>query len=213
MRTSEELTDRLGEERIWRLKEITAVSTLASRGNLPAVEAEFYCRAGAAIFYAHWEGYVKRAATYYLKFLSMQRLSISEMQDFVLCLYMRQKLGSAGQIRSDQLIELSNKLRDDQDYRPKIQWKDRVFTESNLSSSVLRKICDQLGFDYTNIFSSQEDSIDSLILKHRNAIAHGDKGEVDVNTLQLMATSVTALITSFRDAIENAATLRSFKKA
>jgi hypothetical protein len=180
MRTAEELSDRLSEERIWRVKEITAVSSLASRRNLPLVETEFYCRAGSALFYAHWEGFVKRSATHYLKYVAFQRIKIAEMSDFVMCLFMRQSLGLVG-----------------------VNWKNVIDTEFNLSSKALNRITAQLGLDYS-LFATKAVIIDGLVVKHRNAIAHGEKGEVDLNMLNEIAEQVIGLITLFRDMIENA---------
>ncbi len=203
MRTAEELTDKLSEERIWRVKEITAVSNLASRRNLPTVEVEFYCRAGSALFYAHWEGFVKRAAVCYLKYVAFQRIKISEMSDFVMCLYMQQSLGAGATLSRAQLLRVSHQLQSDGGFRPKLNWKNIVETDSNLSSSVLRRIMAQLGLDYS-LFVTKAMMIDSIIVKHRNAIAHGEKGEVDLDTLHEIGSQVIGLITLFRDLIENA---------
>lgn len=203
MRTAEELSDRLSDERIWRVKEITAVSNLASRRNLSPVETEFYCRAGSALFYAHWEGFVKRSATHYLKYLSFQRVKIGEMSDFVMCLFMRQSLGSVGISTSAQLLKVSQQLQFQQQFRPKLNWKNVIETEFNLSSKVLNRIAGQLGLDYS-LFATKAVIIDGLVLKHRNAIAHGEKGEVDLNMLNDIGEQVISLITLFRDLIENA---------
>lgn len=203
MHNAEELSDRLSEERIWRVKEITVVSGLAGRRNLSPVETEFYCRAGAALFYAHWEGFVKRAATHYLKYVAFQRIKIAEMSDFVMCLFMRQSLGTVGPSTSAQLLKISQQLQTHQEFRPKLNWKNVIETDSNLSSKVLSRISTQLGLDYS-LFATKAIIIDSLVVKHRNAIAHGEKGEVDLNILGDIAEQVIGLITLFRDVIENA---------
>lgn len=203
MRTAEELTDKLSEERIWRLKEITVVTNLASRRSLPVVEVEFYCRAGSALFYAHWEGFVKRAAVYYLKYVAFQRIKISEMSDFVICLFMRQSLGAGATLLPAHLLRVSRQLKSDDGFRPKLNWKNIIETESNLSSDVLKRIMAQLGLDYS-LFAAKAMMIDSVIVKHRNAIAHGEKGEVDLDMLHEIGFQVIGLITLFRDLIENA---------
>lgn len=67
-RSLEELSDALSADRAWRLKEISSVLKLAQDPKLGVVEGEFYCRGGAALFYAHWEGFIKRAATTFLQY-------------------------------------------------------------------------------------------------------------------------------------------------
>lgn len=212
MRTAEELSDRLSEERIWRVKEITAVSNLAGRRNLPPVEVEFYCRAGSALFYAHWEGFVKRAATYYLKYVAFQRVKVSEMSDFVMCLFMRQSLELSGVHSTAQLLKIGHQLQSQQDFRPKLNWKNVIKAEDNLSSNVLKRIMVQLGLDHSQ-FTTKSMMIDSIILKHRNAIAHGEKGEVDIDILREIGTQVIGMIALFRDLIENAVITKAHMKS
>jgi len=211
MRTAEELTDKLSEERIWRVKEISTVSNLASRSRMSPVETDFYCRAGSALFYAHWEGFVKRAATHYLKYISYQRISLDEMADFVMCLYMRQNLGEANSSSPAQIIKVTQQLQDSARYNPKLNWKNVIDTQSNLSSNVLKKIMLQLGFDYS-FYATRAAIIDGKIVKHRNAVAHGEKGEVDLAILQEIGFEVISLITLFKDLIENSVTLKSYRK-
>jgi hypothetical protein len=211
MRTTEELIDKLSEERIWRIKEITTVTSLAFRQNLKPVEVEFYCRAGTALMYAHWEGFVKRAAVYYLKHVAYQRMQISEMADFVLALYMNQSIRGEGQTSAAQISALGERLLRNQEYKPKLKWDDVISTNSNLSSSALRKILGQIGLDH-KLFELKFKVIDGTIVKHRNAIAHGEKGDVDLSTLEQISAEVVSLISLFRDMLENAAVLKSYRR-
>lgn len=206
MRSAEDLIDRISEERIWRVKEIIIVTGLSSRRGISPIETEFYCRAGATLFYAHWEGFVKRAATYYVRHISMQRIKICEMADFVLEIYMAQILRkSDARVKSD----LGKRLIFRNEERPKLDWKNVVATDSNLSSVVFRRIIDQLGLD-ANTLAVRDKKIDHLILKTRNEISHGEKGTIDVKMLEELSQETRALISTFGDAIENAAVLRSY---
>jgi hypothetical protein len=210
MRSTEELFDKLAEERVWRIKEISAIKNLAQSKAGSPVEEDFYCRAAATLFYAHWEGFVKRAATYYLKYISFQRLQLDEMADFVACLYVRQFLPTAD-LPPEKIIQFKNRFENEPNFRPKLQWKNLVHTGSNLSSKILSRIIELLGLDY-RLYEPKANFIDLKILANRNAIAHGDKGDILIADVENLADEVTGLITLFRDQIENAVTLRAYKR-
>jgi len=210
MRRVEELSDHLARERIWRVREIRALVALASRSGLSLQEKEIYCRAGVTLMYAHWEGFVKRASAHYLKHIAFQRMRLDEMADFVLVLYVAQAMSKAGDRVS--AAKMADSLLRKQDFRPKLGWKKVISTESNLSSSVLSSIITVIGLD-ASLFETKYKFLDSILLKERNAIAHGEKGDIEVRDLEEMSTNVVALLTTFRDAIENCAQLRSYVRS
>lgn len=209
MRRVEELSDHLARERIWRVREIRALVALSSRNGLSIQEKEIYCRAGVALMYAHWEGFVKRASVHYLKHIAFQRMRLDEMADFVLVLYVAQAMSRNGDRLS--AAKMADSLLRKQDFRPKLSWKNVISTESNLSSSVLLSIVTVLGID-SSLFETKYKFLDSVLLKERNAVAHGEKGDIEVQDLESMSTNVIALLTTFRDTIENCAQLRSYAR-
>ena len=148
MRSLEELSDALARERGWRLKEISSVLKLSRSHNLGAIEKEFYCRGGAALFYAHWEGYVKRAAKNYLAYIAFQRPKISEMADFLIVQFLQQRIGTLSE--AGKVLEVANLMLRHPDGAPKLNFKKGVDTESNLSSTVLLKILLTLGIPSAN---------------------------------------------------------------
>jgi hypothetical protein len=210
MRHVEELSDHLARERIWRVREIRALVALASRSALSTQEKEIYCRADVTLMYAHWEGFVKRASVHYLKHISFQRIRLDEMADFVLTIYVNQSVSRSGDRLS--AAKMANILIRQHGLRPKLGWKKVISTESNLSSVVLSSIITVLGLE-KSLFETKYKFLDSTLLKERNAIAHGEKGDLDVQDLEEMSIHVIALLTTFRDAIENCAVLRSYVRS
>jgi hypothetical protein len=91
-----------------------------------------------------------------------------------------------------------------------IPYKDSVNTESNLSSKVLRNILAILGLDYS-VYSTKEKLIDEKLVWSRNSIAHGEYLMVDVATYLELHEQIFALMTTLRNQIDNAATLRQYR--
>src|ERR1700691_4746285 len=69
IRTVTQLQEALDTEMGWGIKEISAfkLATKTDEGNRKA-----YVRAGVALVYAHWEGFIKSASEAYLNFVDNQ---------------------------------------------------------------------------------------------------------------------------------------------
>ena len=206
-RSIEELSDALSRDRVWRLKEISSVLKLAQVPKLGIVESEFYCRGGAALFYAHWEGFIKRAATTFLQYVAYQRPALQEMADFLLCSFVQERIADLAQ--RDRVLEVAGMLLRSSATKPKMNYKGVIDTESNLPSNVFRRILEQVGVPVDE-FETRLRAIDSKILANRHPIAHGAKGDVDIETLVEIGTLVIELSAAFKDALENAAVQKSY---
>lgn len=206
MRSLEELSDALSADRGWRLKEISSVVKLAHSAKGP-VESAFYCRGGAALFYAHWEGYAKRAAQAYLTYIAYQRPALNEMADFLLVKVVQEKLPRSSE--RDAALKLAKLFLSHPNQKPKLSFKNAIDTESNLSSKVLIKILNQIGVPLTN-FETRLNAIDTKLLAVRNPIAHGAKGEVGIDDLSAAGDLVIGLCGLLKDEIENAALHKSY---
>lgn len=53
--------------------------------------------------------------------------------------------------------------------------EDIINTKHNLSSKVLKNICDIVGIVYNNAMQARATYIDAILLKHRNSIGHAGK--------------------------------------
>lgn len=196
-----ELEICLSEHRAWRVKEISSVKKLASQNGRSVVETEFYCRAGVALFYSHWEGFVKRAAEEYLKYLSVQKIEFSKMADFLAENVLIDKINKKpARECSEEILKL---FLTDQKSKPFIGYKNVIDTESNLSSRVFLKILKSVGISPER-FETKLKIIDS-ILGNRNPIVHGAKGDVDVDKLISIGDFVIELTALFKEEIENSA--------
>lgn len=89
---------------------------------------------------------------------------------------------------------------------------DLVSTRANLSFDVFRDICLICCVPFRP-FEEKSTFIDILLLKRRNAIAHGEDTFIDITDLDELTTETVALMRTFGDALENQVVLQGYKVA
>src|SRR5229473_3553693 len=97
IRTVEQLFDQLSDELAWRKKELATLKSLVEHRTLSNERRTVLLRAGVALLYAHWEGFVKAASRAYLEFVSFQRLRHQDLAPNFLALSASKLFRSAGQ--------------------------------------------------------------------------------------------------------------------
>lgn len=86
---------------------------------------------------------------------------------------------------------------------------DLVNTKSNLNSEVLREIC--LICEIPNDdFETHENFIDAILLKRRNAIAHGEDTFVAKDDLDDLADRTIRLMRMFGESLDNKVQLKGY---
>ncbi len=87
---------------------------------------------------------------------------------------------------------------------------DLVNTRSNLSFDVFSDICLICGLSIDS-YQDEQTFIDVMLLKRRNAIAHGEDTFVSVEDLVELVDKTINLMRSFGDALENRIYLKGYK--
>lgn len=212
MKTKDELLQKIDDDLIWRRRELTDFRIAVQDAGQNQGRRSALLRAGVALLYAHWEGFVKRCGTYYLEFVANQRKKASELRINFIAIKLKSRLVEASKSRkpsaSAELVEFfCNKLGD----RLRIPYKGMIDTESNLSSSVLREIVWTLGLDMAP-YETKCHFIDSSLVGRRNHIAHGDLLDIDVDEYLELHDEVMVLIDTFRNQLQNAAVSDGFMR-
>jgi hypothetical protein len=86
-----------------------------------------------------------------------------------------------------------------------------IDTKSNLNTDVIEDLCIICGFDY-KFFDSERLFIDLVLLKKRNAIAHGQNDGIGFNEVDNIVDKTLALMTQFKTLIENKIYTKSYLK-
>lgn len=214
--TAEQLVDAVDQDRVWRIREISALKSIANSNTRPLSERLAVSRAGVAIAYSHWEGFVKRSADRYLEHVSLQRKSLDQLTGNFQVLYFRKLLSQpAGmsQFKSEQLA--IQKIYQDRAIAPRLPYKDICHTFGNLGSSTFAVILEILGLEPT-CYDLEMDYLDKQIVKRRNLIAHGSSkmentlASVDTETFLEVSDRAVGLISTFGSQVQNAAVERSY---
>ena len=213
IRTRENLIDKIAADHVWRIREISDLKTLIETPSLSPQRKKVLCRAGIALLYAHWEGFVKKTGSYFLEYVSFQRLPVSDLKSNFITLMMKKNIDEATKSKKYSVFDkFTDFLITKQAIRSKVPFKNIVNTESNLSTTVLKEITWCLGIKY-DLFEPKEKLIDLKLVGRRNHVAHGE--DIPVNAVDFieMAEEVIALMNTFRNLVENSAVTGDYKRA
>jgi len=185
---------------------MSAIRALIRRNSNLAERA--ILRAAVPIAYAHWEGFVKVAATGYVEYVKGHRLPIAKLQTNFAALALRKTILDCGKRPSlhNSLFErLRGELRDIGDLPP-----DAVDAQDNLRADVFREIVALIGLNYAR-YATKDTFIDRRVCDIRNEIAHGGLRPVTSSEFDDIHDGVVELMDMFHDDVVNAAQAGTFR--
>ncbi len=212
IRTIDNFTSKVADQLAWRRKELTELKALVEGSGDNHVRQSMLIRAGVALLYAHWEGFVKGTGAYLLEFVSEQRLTHAELQPNFISVILRKRLNIAKQSKKVSTTgEMVDFFCTKMQSRANIPSKDVIDTNSNLSSSVLSEILWTLGLD-EKPYVTKKLILDERLVKKRNSIAHGQSLNISLEDYLSLHTEVLALIDEFRNQLENACVEKKYMR-
>lgn len=212
MKSKEELLNKIDADLIWRRRELFDLRVTIENSTDNASRRSALLRAGVALLYAHWEGFVKRSGTYYLEFVAHQGKKALELKANFIAIKLKAHLNEASKSsKPSATTELVNFFCSKLEDKLKIPHKGIIDTRSNLSSSVLREIIWMLGLDMSP-YETKCQLIDSSLVNRRNHIAHGDSLDISISDYLELHNEVVWLLDTFRNQLENAAITDGFMR-
>jgi hypothetical protein len=210
--TEFDLSAQLVEDRTWRIKELSDLQNAILRSD--AIAQSVLLRALVAICYAHWEGYVRFAARKYLEHVALRKLSLSTLTpQFLKNVFLPRMATFVGSKPSVlERCAFIDEVLGAKEKRYSHVNLDLINTNSNLNFATFSDICTVCGVAIPP-FASKSDFIDVILLKRRNAIAHGEETFVAIADVQMLLENTIELIRSFGDALENQAVLKAYRLA
>ena len=195
-KSKSDLLDYFDEELAWRSKEIIDIKSILQT-NQASILSRVLSKACILIAYSHWEGFVKSSTCAYwayLKFISYPRenLSYNTLASLI--------LQSGGHSALSDKIHEMRKIISDPKHKIKFNIERLVDTQSNLNSDVLDTIMLNLGDD-SSLFTTKRLFIDGVLLKNRNAFAHGEQRYVECDKAIEIASMALDLIKLYNNAI------------
>lgn len=211
LRTADELLMHLDHEMAWRIKELHQFKSAVESSEGRNIDA--HIRAGVAMLYAHWEGFIKGAANAYVNYLSHRADLSRDLQPCFVALSMKSNLAIANaSSKSAAAVIVVEHLLSDLDNPVRLPKSNAINAESNLSSGVFLNITGWIGIDPAP-YSTRFTLIDRTLLESRNNIAHGEYIVIDRSRFESLSVEVLEMLRWFKTDIENAVVSKSFLRA
>jgi MAE_28990/MAE_18760-like HEPN len=209
--TSEEFSNFLDSEIVWRKKELALLKSMVSLYNSKP-QQDAVVRGAIALLYAHWEGFIKNSACGYIGYLSLRRLSYKYLTSNFIAIRLKPLLGDVTSFnkysKRKEIVDFIQLGLSEYCVLP----ADVINTQSNLSSGVFKEIVTMLGLDYSP-YETKEKLIDEKLVHNRNNIAHGRYLTMQMQDYFELETEILLLMDVFKDQISNAAALKSYIKS
>lgn len=208
--TESDLSDAFDRDLIWRRKELSDLKLAIRKAD--SISKSALLKSLVAMSYAHWEGFVKMAASKYFEHLTIRKMPFAdfERQFYINSMLARLDSISSSRIGIKQKCELIGHILENQESRFTYVNDGLVNTKSNLNSEVVSEICLICGVTDAP-FIREKDFIDVLLLKRRNAIAHGQAEDVQEGAMDDFVAKVLSLMSNFRDLLENKVCTKSYR--
>lgn len=208
--TAANFSAQITEDRNWRIKEISDLKSAIMRGDEGM--RKVLLRALVAICYAHWEGYVRFSAKKYLEHVALRRFQFRNLDRQFFRNYFLPRLATLSTSKASiaERCALVDEILNASDRRFSKVNDDLINTKANLNFEVFTDICIVCGVS-KEPFADKATFINVVLLKRRNAIAHGEDTLVALNDLDTIASDTIGLIRAFGDVLENRVVLQTYK--
>lgn len=208
--TEADFSAQITDDRNWRIKEISDLKSAIRRGDDGLQRV--LLRALVAICYAHWEGYVRFSARKYLEHVALRRFQYRDLDRQFFRNYFLPRLAALSTSKTSitERCALVDEILSTSDRRFSQVNDDLINTKANLNFEVFIDICLVCGVGVES-FAEKSTFIDVVLLKRRNAIAHGEDTMVALADLDVIAEDTVGLMRAFGDALENRVVLQTYK--
>lgn len=210
--TVEELQDILDEDLSWRKKELIDIKRLVNSDDR---NKDFFIRAGIALLSAHFEGFIRNAAKYYVIFVSCQKIPIKDIKNNFISLKLKKKIIECGLTEKCSIhTTLFDKLDQIKSgyFGMKFSEGYRIIeTNSNPTSKVFEEIVKSIGLSFF-LFDIKKKYIDYNMLSKRHEIVHGEKTILDKEDFIETYMQIMDTIESFKKIIIEAAEGKEYLK-
>lgn len=220
IRTLDLLYTSIESEYSWRITELSNFrsSVLSSKSKAQ----EGLIRAGVALLYAHWEGFVKKISDFYYEFVTHQNCTMSELNDCFVSIALRSKIESL--LESKKLVLhniLVREIMEKQDKKVKFSSSSPIKT-SNLKYEIFEDVCIMVGIEMSEFHERVskrgydrdiKKTIDIDLVDRRNSIAHGNYLSINEKEYkELYNVVVNGLLYTFKESLMDVAQNKLFKR-
>jgi hypothetical protein len=207
-----DFSTQITQDRAWRLREISDMKSAIIRADDSL--RRVLLRALITICYAHWEGYVRLAARKYLEHVALRKFQYGSLDRQFLRNYFLPRLAALSGAKTNiaDRCALVDEILGSSERRFAQVNEELINTKANLNFSVFTDICQVCGVPIQS-FTDKATFVDIILLKRRNAIAHGEDTFVGIEDIDELTNETMAIMRAFGDALENHVYLKDYKVA
>jgi len=200
--TSADLADQLDADLTWRMRELSDLKTAIARSQRNAQLV--LLRSLVTMIYAHWEGHVRFCASKYFEYITLRkhRYDQLEKQLYINSFLSRLDAFYSRRVGIDDRCQLISDVLDSSQRRFSRINPSLIDTRSNLNSKILKDLCKICSVDFT-FFERKTTFIDTILLKRRNSIAHGEEAYIESDEMNALVQEGVGLMRAFKDSLQN----------
>lgn len=217
IKSLEKLEDQIDRDFAWRKMELAQINlAIKNPKNSMGINRKTLVRSGITLLYAHWEGFIRNIANYYIVYICHQRIRHKYLKENFITfkLYHELKMvrnSPKKSVHTALIKEIAN-IKNQEFF---IKYSDKkgerfINTESNLNYELFCEILESLGFE--NKFTTKEKYIDNVLLSYRHEIAHGEFDRKDQYDFEDIYTNILSIMEEFKSQIISAASQKEYLK-
>jgi MAE_28990/MAE_18760-like HEPN len=216
------LYDCIEKEYQWRIIELSSFrsAVLTATGNAQ----KGMIRAGIALLYAHWEGFIKKCADLYYAFVSFQNCKINQLSDCFVSIALRSEIDRLQNTK--KLLIHTEIIKIFFENQNKIAYFSATspIRTSNLKYDVFEDVCIMIGIDIAQLEEQYkqkrrfdrniEKTINEDLVNKRNFIAHGDYLPItEKEYKELYDVIINGLLYVFKEKVMDAAQNKKYLRS
>lgn len=209
IKTIEKLQDHLDKDLAWRKKELINLRLWVHQ-----TQNLMYCRMGLVMLSAHFEGFIRSAANYYVVYVSYQKVPLKQINTNFVAIFFRSILEKDKETKKissykKKLDEIIKAYSESEFFVKYTEDAPIIKTESNPTSTVFREILTSIGLPYTS-YETKNNFIDGDLLSNRHAIAHGERTKISCEEFYTTFDTILEIMETFKSQIIQAALENSY---
>lgn len=215
IRSIEKLEEKIDKDFSWRKLELLQLKMAIEKNNA-ALSKKTLVRSGIALLCAHWEGFIRSVANYYVVYVCNQKIKFKYLKENFVAFKLKRdviNLGSSPKntVHTKFILRLES-IKEEVFY---IKYDDRPFnriinTNSNLNFELFDEIIKSIGLE--NIYETKKNYIDNEMLKYRHEIVHGENYKDTEYNFNEVYNQVLSIMESFKSQVIEAAEIKGYLK-
>ncbi len=164
----------------WRKKELINVRQLIHSTQNPT-----FSRIGIALLSAHFEGFIRQIANYYVIYIASQNIKLTDLCTNFVAIHSGAIFGKCGESCKVTVVKeaIDHFLGNYKTKSFRISYSPDnpiIKTHGNPSSTVVKNILESIGLDFTP-YETKQNYIDRDLLKCRHSVVHGERIDIPID--------------------------------